>query len=75
MFYGAMVWDPWLIISQIVCPQCLYYLMLGIFMSVLVGARVSCLSLVYFFDLSILTDLTASSWLAIAVFLLSSIAG
>ncbi|KAK8942141.1 hypothetical protein KSP40_PGU003820 [Platanthera guangdongensis] len=75
MFYGAMVWDPWLIISQIVCLQCLYYLTLGIFMSVLVGARVSRLSLVYFFDFSTLTASSVTGWLAIAAFLLSSIAG
>ncbi|KAK8953843.1 hypothetical protein KSP39_PZI002141 [Platanthera zijinensis] len=61
--------------SQIVCPQCLYYLMLGIFMSILIGACVSRLSLVYFFDFSILTSYSVTGWLTIAAFLLSSIAG
>lgn len=75
MFYGAVVWDPWLIVSQIVCLQCLYYLTLGVLMSILVGARVSRMSLVYFFDFSTLTASTVTGWLAIAGFLLSSIAG
>ena len=50
MFYGSVVWDPWLIVAQIVCLQCLYYITLGLFLSILVGTRVSRLSLVYFFD-------------------------
>lgn len=75
MFYGAMVWDPWLILSQIVCLQCLYYLTLGFFMSILVGARVSRMSLVYFFDFSALAANTVTGCFAIAAFLLSSLAG
>lgn len=75
MFYGAMVWDPWLIVSQIVCLQCLYYLTLGLFMAILVGTRVSRLSLMYFFDFSTLTASTVTGWGAIVSFLLSSLAG
>ncbi|KAM0932644.1 hypothetical protein DsansV1_C42g0238491 [Dioscorea sansibarensis] len=75
MFYGSIVWDPWLILSQIVCLQCLYYLTLGFLMSILVGLRVSRLSLVYLFDFSILTASSATGWCAIAAFLLSSLAG
>ncbi|PIA65147.1 hypothetical protein AQUCO_00100562v1 [Aquilegia coerulea] len=75
MFYGAIVWDPWLIVSQIVCLQCLYYLTLGLFMSILVGTRVSRMSLVYFFDFSALTISTTIGWSVIASFLLSAIAG
>ncbi|KAE8680784.1 putative sulfate transporter 3.4-like isoform 2 [Hibiscus syriacus] len=47
MFYGAVEWDPWLIVGQIVCLQCLYYLTHGVFLSFLVGTRVSRMSLVY----------------------------
>ncbi|KAH7652045.1 Integral membrane protein SYS1-related protein [Dioscorea alata] len=75
MFYGSIVWDPWLILSQIVCLQCLYYLTLGFLMSIFVGFRVSRLSLVYLFDFSILTASSATGWCAIAAFLLSSLAG
>lgn len=75
MFYGAMVWDPLLIVSQIVCLQCLYYLTLGLFMAILVGTRVSRLSLMYFFDFSTLTASTVTGWCAIVSFLLSSLAG
>lgn len=75
MFYGAGVWDPWLIVAQIVCLQCLYYVTLGILLSILVGSRVSRMSLLYFFDYSALTTSTVTGWFAIASFLLSAIAG
>ncbi|KAJ4851005.1 hypothetical protein Tsubulata_033568 [Turnera subulata] len=75
MFYGAVVWDPWLIVAQIVCLQCLYYLTLGFFLSFLVGSRVSRLSLVYFFDFATVTVSTVTGWCVITSFLLSSIAG
>ncbi|KAI3671562.1 hypothetical protein L1987_87301 [Smallanthus sonchifolius] len=75
MFYGSVVWDPWLIVAQIVCIQCLYYLTLGVFMTVLVGTRVSRMSLVYFFDYATITLSTVTGWCVIASFVLSSIAG
>ncbi|XP_043726055.1 protein SYS1 homolog [Telopea speciosissima] len=75
MFYGALVWDPWLIVSQIVCLQCLYYITLGLFMSILVGTRVSRMSLIYFFDYSTLTTSTITGWCVIASFLLTALAG
>ncbi|KAF2323318.1 hypothetical protein GH714_034602 [Hevea brasiliensis] len=75
MFYGAVVWDPWLIVAQIACLQCLYYLTLGSFLSILVGTRVSRMSLVYFFDFVAVTTSTITGWRVIISFLLSSIAG
>ncbi|XWS16374.1 hypothetical protein CRYUN_Cryun34aG0081700 [Craigia yunnanensis] len=75
MFYGAMVWDPRFIVAQIVCFQCLYYLTLGVFLSFLVGTRVSRMSLVYFFDFATVTTSTVTGWCVIVSFLLSSIAG
>ncbi|KAE9621338.1 hypothetical protein Lalb_Chr01g0012641 [Lupinus albus] len=75
MFYGAVTWDPCLIIGQIVCLQCLYYITLGMFLSILVGIRVSQMSLVYFFDYVTITTSTVTGWCVIASFLLSSIAG
>ncbi|KAF3633104.1 hypothetical protein CQW23_11453 [Capsicum baccatum] len=75
MFYGTAVWDPWLIVAQIVCFQCLYYLTLGIFTAILVGTRVSRMSLVYFFDYATVTASTVTGWCVIASFILTSLAG
>ncbi|GJM94019.1 hypothetical protein PR202_ga10630 [Eleusine coracana subsp. coracana] len=75
MFYGAMVWDPWLIVSQIVCIQCLYYLTLGVLMSILVGTRVPRLTLLYLFDFATLTPRTPTGWCVIASFILAAVAG
>ena len=75
MFYGTAAWDPWLIVAQILCLQCLYYLSLGVFLTFLVGTRVSRMSLVYFFDYAAVTTSTVTGWCVIASFLLSSLAG
>ncbi|KAL9304479.1 hypothetical protein ACSQ67_021742 [Phaseolus vulgaris] len=75
MFYGAVVWDPWLIVAQIVGLQCLYYITLGLLLSILVGTRVSRMSLVYFFDYVAITTSTVTGWCVIASFLLSSVSG
>ena len=37
------VWDPVLIISQIVSLQCLFYLTLGVFDAILIGGVDSCI--------------------------------
>ncbi|XP_042444030.1 protein SYS1 homolog isoform X1 [Zingiber officinale] len=75
MFYGTSVWDPWRIVAQIVCLQCLYYLTLGFFMVLLVGTRVSRMSLMYLFDFSTLVASSVTGWCAIVSFVLSSLAG
>lgn len=75
MFYGVAVWDPWLIVAQIVSLQCLFYLTLGLLLSVLVGSRVARMSLIYFFDYSTLTASTVTGWYAIASFLVASAVG
>lgn len=74
MFYGAVVWDPWLIVAQIVCLQCLYYISLGVFLFIFVGTRVSRMSLVYFFDFATVTTSTITGWCVIASVMLSAIA-
>ncbi|KAI5015877.1 hypothetical protein ZWY2020_059416 [Hordeum vulgare] len=71
----AMEWDPWLIVSHMVCLQCLYYLGLGLFMALLVGTRVPSLTLLYLFDFATLTARTTTGRCAIAAFLLAAIAG
>ncbi|KAI7986131.1 hypothetical protein LOK49_LG14G01871 [Camellia lanceoleosa] len=75
MFYGSVVWDPWLIVAQIVCLQCSYYLTLGFLLGILVGTRVSRMSLVYFFDYATVSASTVTGWCVIASILLSSLAG
>lgn len=75
MFYGSVVWDPWLIVAQIVCLQCFYYLTLGVFVSIFVGTRVSHMSLAYFFDFATVTASTVTGWCVIASVLLTSVAG
>lgn len=75
MFYGTVVWDLWLIVGQIVCLQCFYYLTLGVFLTIFVGTRVPRMSLVYFFDYATVTTSTVTGWCVIASFLFSSLAG
>lgn len=75
MFYGTVVWDPWLIVAQIVSIQCLYYLAQGVFLSILVGTRVSKMSLVYFFDYATVDASTVTGWCVMASIFLSSVAG
>ncbi|XP_010231978.1 protein SYS1 homolog isoform X2 [Brachypodium distachyon] len=70
MFYGAMVWDPWLIVSQIVCLQCLYYLALGLLMALLVGTRVPRLTLLYLFDFATLTPRTTTGCAAFMLYVI-----
>ncbi|CAH1422588.1 unnamed protein product [Lactuca virosa] len=55
--------------------KCLYYLTLGFFMAILVGTRVSMMSLVYFFDYATISISTVTGWCVIASFILSSVAG
>ena len=75
MFYGTAVWDPWLIVAQIICLQCSFYLSLGVFMILFLGLRVPRLSLVYFFDYATLTTSTLTGWCVIASFFFASLAG
>ncbi|KAH9289094.1 hypothetical protein KI387_033211, partial [Taxus chinensis] len=75
MFYGTIVWDPWLIVSQIICLQCLYYLSLGLFMWILVGSRVPRLTVIYFFDYSVVSTSTVTGWCIMGAFFLNALAG
>ncbi|KAH7423933.1 hypothetical protein KP509_12G081800 [Ceratopteris richardii] len=75
MFYGAVAWDPWLIVSQIVCMQCLSYLSLGVLLWLLVGTHAPEFTLRYFFDYSTITASSFTGWCTIAAFLLNSIIG
>eukprot|EP00884_Botryococcus_braunii_P022006 jgi/Botrbrau1/848/Bobra.0352s0042.1 len=50
MFYGAQVWDPVLIIAQIVTLQCLFYISLGLLLFLLAGSYMLHLTVSHFFD-------------------------
>lgn len=75
MFYGALVWDPWLIVSQIICIQCLNYVSLGLSLWLLVGMHVPRFTLKYFFDYSMITISSITGWCAIVAFFLNALAG
>lgn len=71
MFYGAMVWDPWLIVAQIACLQCLLYLSLGVYLWLFVGSHVHHFTLRYFFDYELLSFGSFDGWCTIVSFLLN----
>lgn len=75
MFYGAMIWDPWLILAQIVCIQSLYYVSLGVFLWAFVGTQVPAFTLKYFFDYSIVTASSVVGWSTIAALLANALCG
>lgn len=54
MFYGAAVWDPWLILTQIITVQCLFYLSFGLLLYILLGGLQS------FLQHSLQRDMTTS---------------
>lgn len=48
--FGATVWDPALIIAQIITVQCFFYTNLGLFLYLLVGPYVQQIALYHFLD-------------------------
>ena len=75
MFYGAMIWDPWLILAQIVCIQSLYYMSLGIFLWAFVGTQVPELTLKYFFNYTLVTGASVVGWSIIAAYIVNALCG
>ncbi|KAJ7295100.1 hypothetical protein O6H91_Y213100 [Diphasiastrum complanatum] len=75
MFYGAVIWDPWLIVSQIVCLQCLHYISLGLLLWLFVGFQVPRFTLQYFFDYSLVSASSTIGWTIVAAFFLNAFAG
>eukprot|EP00217_Crustomastix_stigmatica_P008753 CAMPEP_0183806170 /NCGR_PEP_ID=MMETSP0803_2-20130417/38864_1 /TAXON_ID=195967 /ORGANISM="Crustomastix stigmata, Strain CCMP3273" /LENGTH=167 /DNA_ID=CAMNT_0026050931 /DNA_START=145 /DNA_END=651 /DNA_ORIENTATION=- len=69
MFYGATVWDPVMIIAQIACVQCLFYMSLGVLLWMTVGAYVDRLTLYYVFDYRSLSVHSRVGWLCVLAFL------
>ena len=75
MFYGAMIWDPWLIVAQIACLQCLHYLSLGGFLWLFVGTHVPSFTLRFFFDYSVITTRTFAGWCTLLAYFVNALVG
>lgn len=75
MFYGAMVWDPWLIVAQITVLQCLHYLSLGGLLWLFVGSHELDFTLHHFFDWRYMTVRTLNGWLTMLAFLCNAFVG
>lgn len=75
MLYGAAVWDPALIISQIVTIQCLFYLTMGLCSGLLLGTSVSRLTVACLFSWKAYSFSTYLGWVSIASALVASALG
>ncbi|KAK9903248.1 hypothetical protein WJX75_000688 [Coccomyxa subellipsoidea] len=74
MFYGASVWDPWLIIAQIVTVQCLYYLSFGLLLYLLLGPYVTHLSFQHVFDDASMDLHSFTGWMVVLTNVINSLA-
>ncbi|KXZ56181.1 hypothetical protein GPECTOR_1g156 [Gonium pectorale] len=75
MLYGAAVWDPVLIIAQIVTLQCLFYLSLGLWQGLLLGPSVGRLSIAHLFGWKLYSLGTYVGWMSVVSLLLTSVLG
>eukprot|EP00271_Cylindrocystis_brebissonii_P019398 TRINITY_DN587_c0_g2_i1.p1 TRINITY_DN587_c0_g2~~TRINITY_DN587_c0_g2_i1.p1 ORF type:complete len:170 (-),score=18.23 TRINITY_DN587_c0_g2_i1:1366-1875(-) len=75
MFYGTLVWDPWLIVAQIACLQCLFYLSLGTLLWLFVGTHVDDFTLKFFFDFNAITARTFTGWCTMLAYVLNATVG
>lgn len=74
MFYGPKVWDPVLIISQIVAVQCLWYLSLGCLLWLLLGPYVPRLSLHHVLDWRLISFRSFTGWMVVVANLVNALA-
>mmetsp|Transcript_36001 Transcript_36001/g.101958 ORF Transcript_36001/g.101958 Transcript_36001/m.101958 type:complete len:227 (-) Transcript_36001:132-812(-) len=73
MFYGANIWDPALIISQIVALQCMCYLSLGVLQWVIISPyHHSHLTLHFLFDWRYINVHSFTGWLSVITCILNS---
>mmetsp|Transcript_15750 Transcript_15750/g.40150 ORF Transcript_15750/g.40150 Transcript_15750/m.40150 type:complete len:104 (+) Transcript_15750:97-408(+) len=76
MFYGSSVWDPVLILAQIVTLQCLFYICFGLFLYMFMGlSPAGPLTVKYVFDYAAISVQTFRGWMVILTFLSSALAG
>lgn len=66
MLYGPPVWDPLLIIAQIVSIQCLFYLGLGLWQTILFGPYIGSLNVTHLFGWRHMSFKTFLGWMTIA---------
>jgi len=78
-FYGTTVFDPILIVAQIIVLQCIWYLTLGVFLQILRGGGGGSLTLFPFFDPQAVgggkARASGLAWRTAFAFLLSSAVG
>lgn len=74
MFYGPKVWDPVLIVSQIIAVQCLWYLSLGCLLWLLLGPYVPRLSLHHLLDWRWISFRSFAGWMVVVANLLNALA-
>lgn len=75
MIYGANVWDPILIVAQIVALQCLFYLSLGLFQAIFLGHFVQRLTTAQILSWGELGFSSKVEWLTVFANLLNSLVG
>uniref|UniRef100_A0A7S0V3X6 Protein SYS1 homolog n=1 Tax=Polytomella parva TaxID=51329 RepID=A0A7S0V3X6_9CHLO len=75
MLYGVNVWDPILIISQIVALQAVFYLISGLLQLVSLGRYIPQLSISYIFDYRHLSFTSMLGWMEIIVNLATALLG
>ncbi|KAG2446260.1 hypothetical protein HXX76_000851 [Chlamydomonas incerta] len=75
MLYGQAVWDPILIVAQIITLQCLFYLTLGLFQGLFIGPYVSRLSIAYLFSWRMYSIGTYSGVISVLSLLLTAVLG
>lgn len=73
MFYGAAIWDPVLIVSQIVANQCLFYLSLGLLEALFLRSHGRQLTIMYIFSWRQLDFQNYVGWTLILANLLNSL--
>eukprot|EP00879_Flechtneria_rotunda_P011595 GHRR01012111.1.p1 GENE.GHRR01012111.1~~GHRR01012111.1.p1 ORF type:complete len:279 (+),score=77.62 GHRR01012111.1:492-1328(+) len=74
MFYGSNVWDPVLIIAQIVTVQCLFYISLGLIQAITLGPLIGHVTVVYTFSWVYIHFKTNLGWLNWMAHIISSVA-
>lgn len=70
MFYGAAIWDPWLIISQIVVLQCSFYLLVGAWLILFSYVFGSAIDLAHLLNPKALCVEYAEGWPSVFAYLL-----
>lgn len=74
MFYGSSLWDPVLILAQIITIQCLFYVSQGLLLWLLLGPYVVKLNMHHFFDWQWVSFHSFNGWMIVVANLLNGLA-